>query len=84
MSSRCANTMRGRFGPGCPTLEANWDEAVSCSSAGRARVWRLYMAGSAMGFAANRLGVNQVLAVTSARHGRSGMPATRAELLRLS
>ena len=65
-------------------LEANWDEAVACSSAGRARVWRLYMAGSALGFAANRLGVNQVLAVKCTRRGRSDMPATRAELLRLS
>jgi cyclopropane-fatty-acyl-phospholipid synthase len=65
-------------------LEANWDEAVAHSSAGRARVWRLYMAGSAMAFAANRLGLNQVLVVKSARQGRSGMPATRAELLRLS
>jgi cyclopropane-fatty-acyl-phospholipid synthase len=65
-------------------LEANWDEVVSRSSAGRARVWRLYMAGSATGFAANRLGLNQVLAVKSARQGRSGMPATRAELLRPS
>jgi cyclopropane-fatty-acyl-phospholipid synthase len=64
-------------------LEANWEEAVSCSSAGRARVWRLYMAGSAMGFAANRLGVNQVLAVKTARHGGSAMPATRDELLRV-
>jgi cyclopropane-fatty-acyl-phospholipid synthase len=51
---------------------------------GRARVWRLYMAGSALGFAANRLGVSQVLAVKSARLGRSDMPPTRAELLRLS
>lgn len=65
-------------------LEANWDEAVSCSGAGRARVWRLYMAGSALGFAANRLGLNHVLAVKTGRQGRSGMPATRAELLRLS
>lgn len=44
-------------------LEGNWDEAVALSSAGRARVWRLYMAGSALGFMANRLGVNQILAV---------------------
>ncbi len=62
-------------------LEANWDEAVACSSAGRARVWRLYMAGSALAFAANRLGVNQVLAVKCAERGHSGMPGTRAELL---
>ncbi|MFC9549572.1 class I SAM-dependent methyltransferase [Rhodococcus sp. NPDC056960] len=65
-------------------LEANWDEAVACSSAGRARVWRLYMAGAALGFSANRLGINQVLAVKCAERGRSGMPGTRAELLRRS
>jgi cyclopropane-fatty-acyl-phospholipid synthase len=65
-------------------LEVNWNEAVSRSSAGRARVWRLYMAGSAMGFAANRLGLNHVLAVKCAMRGRSDMPATRAELFRSS
>jgi cyclopropane-fatty-acyl-phospholipid synthase len=65
-------------------LEAHWDEAVSCSSAGRARVWRLYMAGSALAFAANRLGLNQVLAVKCAKQGRSDMPSSRAELLRAS
>jgi cyclopropane-fatty-acyl-phospholipid synthase len=65
-------------------LEANWDEAVAYSSAGRARVWRLYMAGAALAFAANRLGVNQVLAVKCAERGQSGMPGTRAELLQPS
>jgi cyclopropane-fatty-acyl-phospholipid synthase len=65
-------------------LEANWDAAVACSSAGRARVWRLYMAGAALGFAANRLGINQVLAVKCAERGHSGMPGTRTELLRRS
>ncbi|MHA4854733.1 class I SAM-dependent methyltransferase [Rhodococcus sp. MSC1_016] len=65
-------------------LEAKWDEVVACSSAGRARVWRLYMAGAALAFAANRLGVNQVLAVKCAERGQSGMPGTRAELLRPS
>jgi cyclopropane-fatty-acyl-phospholipid synthase len=39
------------------------------------------MAGSAMGFASNRLGLNQVLAVKTGRRGQSHMPATRAELL---
>ncbi|WP_068277714.1 SAM-dependent methyltransferase, partial [Aldersonia kunmingensis] len=63
-------------------LESNWDEAVAHSSAGRARVWRMYMAGAALGFTGNRLGINQVLAVKNSPHGRSGMPATRGELLR--
>ncbi|EWT00400.1 cyclopropane-fatty-acyl-phospholipid synthase [Intrasporangium oryzae NRRL B-24470] len=62
-------------------LERSWDEAVALSSPGRARVWRLYMAGSALAFEANRIGVNQVLAVRPERAGRSGMPLTRATLL---
>lgn len=44
-------------------LETRWSEAVRLTSEGRARVWRLYMAGSALSFEAGKLGVNQVLAV---------------------
>jgi cyclopropane-fatty-acyl-phospholipid synthase len=62
-------------------LEANWEEAVALSSAGRARVWRLFMAGSALGFRANRLGVNQILAVKCDARGHNGMPITRTDLL---
>jgi cyclopropane-fatty-acyl-phospholipid synthase len=62
-------------------LEGNWEAAVTRSSAGRARVWRLFMAGSALGFMANRLGVNQILAVKCDARGHSGMPATRTDLL---
>lgn len=42
-------------------LEQHWDEAVADVGANRARVWRLYMAGSAMGFEEGRIRVNQVL-----------------------
>jgi len=42
-------------------LEQNWDAAVAASSEGRARVWRLYMAASALTFEAGDMGVNQVL-----------------------
>ncbi|MEP7161010.1 MAG: cyclopropane-fatty-acyl-phospholipid synthase family protein [Dermatophilaceae bacterium] len=62
-------------------LEQNWDQAVRLSSAGRARIWRLYMAGSALGFASNRLGVNQVLAIKPGPRGASGFPRTRSGLL---
>jgi cyclopropane-fatty-acyl-phospholipid synthase len=58
-------------------LEQNWDQAVTFSTAGRARVWRLYMVGSALGFQSNRLGVNQVLAVRPGPGGASGFPRTR-------
>lgn len=42
-------------------LEEHWDEAVKLTSLGRARVWRLYMASSALGFENGLTGVNQVL-----------------------
>ena len=54
-------------------LEANWDAAVAEVGAGRARVWRLYMAGSEASFAANRIQLHQVLA-TKTEGGQSGMP----------
>jgi cyclopropane-fatty-acyl-phospholipid synthase len=44
-------------------LEQHWDDAVEATSPGRARIWRLYLAGSALGFEQLRIGVNQVLAV---------------------
>jgi len=44
-------------------LEQDWREAVKLTSEGRARVWRLYMAGSALSFENGTLGVNQVLAI---------------------
>lgn len=44
-------------------LEQNWSEAVRLTSEGRARVWRLYMTGSALSFEDGTLGVNQVLSV---------------------
>ena len=62
-------------------LEANWDRAVALTSPGRARVWRLYMAGSALAFEGNRIGLNQVLAVRPDVRGVSGMPRARASLL---
>ncbi len=42
-------------------LEAHWDDAVRFAGVGRARVWRLYMAASALGFEDGLTGVNQVL-----------------------
>jgi cyclopropane-fatty-acyl-phospholipid synthase len=55
-------------------LEAEWRRAVGLVGAGRARVWRLYMAASALGFERNRIGVNQVLAVRTPDSGDSGVP----------
>ncbi len=55
-------------------LDAHWDEAVGEVGANRARVWLLYMAGSALGFEAGRTSVHQVLAVHPGAGGASGMP----------
>jgi cyclopropane-fatty-acyl-phospholipid synthase len=55
-------------------LEAHWDEAVSEVGAPRARVWRLYMAGSAVNFEAGRSQVHQVLSVPREPGGVSGLP----------
>jgi cyclopropane-fatty-acyl-phospholipid synthase len=62
-------------------LEAGWSEAVRLTGPGRARVWRLYMAASALAFEHGRIGVNQVVAVKAHRDGRSDMPPTRQDWL---
>jgi cyclopropane-fatty-acyl-phospholipid synthase len=62
-------------------LESDWSTAVRLTSPGRARVWRLYMAASALAFEQAQIGVNQVLAVKGQRDGASGMPPTRAGYL---
>ena len=54
-------------------LEAHWDEAVREVGIGRARVWRLYMAGSRLGFERRGVELHQVLAVRS-DGGVSGFP----------
>lgn len=55
-------------------LEKHWERAVRMTSSGRARVWRLYMAASALSFEHNKIGVNQILVVRPAEGGASRMP----------
>ena len=62
-------------------LEQHWQGASAATSPGRARVWRLYMAASALSFERNRIGVNQVLAVRTGADGAAGLPATRSQWL---
>jgi cyclopropane-fatty-acyl-phospholipid synthase len=54
-------------------IEARWSDAVALVGEPRARVWRLYVAASAMRFEDNAVQVHQVLAVKPAG-GASGMP----------
>jgi cyclopropane-fatty-acyl-phospholipid synthase len=58
-------------------LEASWDRAVEIVGDGRARVWRLYMAGSAVGFDDGGVNLHQVLGVLPHPDGTSAMPSTR-------
>jgi cyclopropane-fatty-acyl-phospholipid synthase len=60
-------------------LEARWDEAVALVGRPRATVWRLYMAGSALGFEDGSIAIHQVLGVVPGADGASGMPPTRAD-----
>jgi cyclopropane-fatty-acyl-phospholipid synthase len=60
-------------------LESGWDEALSMVGRSRARVWRLYMAASALSFEQGSIGVHQVLGVVPDPVGSSGMAATRRE-----
>jgi cyclopropane-fatty-acyl-phospholipid synthase len=54
-------------------LDAHWDEAVTEVGEGRARVWRLYLAGSRLGFEQRRIELHQVLAVRT-EGGDAAMP----------
>ncbi len=69
-----ATTLRAWVG----NLEREWDRAVELVGERRARVWRLYMAASAVGFEDGGTSVHQVLGVVPGDDGASGMPRTRA------
>ncbi len=63
-------------------LDAHWDEAVAEVGQATARVWRLYLAGSRLGFVQRRIELHQVLAVRTDEQGVSGMPLERLEFSR--
>jgi cyclopropane-fatty-acyl-phospholipid synthase len=58
----------------CANLDAHWDEAVAEVGEGTARVWRLYMAGSRLGFERNVVQLHQILGVRLDADGQAGMP----------
>jgi cyclopropane-fatty-acyl-phospholipid synthase len=58
----------------CANLDEHWDEAVAEVGQGTARVWRLYMAGSRLGFERNHIQLHQILGIRLGENGRSGMP----------
>jgi cyclopropane-fatty-acyl-phospholipid synthase len=58
----------------CANLDDHWDEAVAEVGEGTARVWRLYMAGSRLGFERNQIQLHQILGVKLDANGEAGMP----------
>jgi cyclopropane-fatty-acyl-phospholipid synthase len=58
-------------------LEDNWHDAVQMVGEARAKIWRLYMAGSAVGFDGGGISLHQVLGVVADATGDAAMPATR-------
>lgn len=54
-----------------------WDDCAALTSPGRARVWLLYMVGSALACETGRLGAHQVLAVRRGDSGYGDVPTTR-------
>ena len=58
-------------------LDDNWDEAVALVGEPRARVWKIYMTGSAVSFEENEIAIHQILGVRTGPEGGSGMPLTR-------
>ena len=58
----------------CENLEDHWEEAVAEAGLGTARVWRLYMAASRLGFDINMIQLHQMLGVKLGPGGASGMP----------
>ena len=58
----------------CANLDAHWDEAVAEVGEGTARVWRLYMAGSQLGFEQNVVQLHQMLGVRLNADGSAAMP----------
>jgi cyclopropane-fatty-acyl-phospholipid synthase len=55
-------------------LDEHWEEAVQEVGQGTARVWRLYMAGSRLGFDRNHIQLHQMLGVRLHADGTSDMP----------
>ena len=60
-------------------LESNWDDAVAMVGAARAKIWRLYMAGSVVGFEDGGIAIHQVLGVIPTADGDAAIPATRCD-----
>ena len=57
------------------------DEAIALTDERTFRIWRVYMAGSAFGFATGRLGIVQTLLAKPDSDGHAELPLRRSDLL---
>ena len=55
-------------------LDEHWDEAVAEVGLGKARVWKLYLAASRLGFERNMIQLHQVLLANPDEHGDADIP----------
>jgi cyclopropane-fatty-acyl-phospholipid synthase len=82
---RHEENLREHYGQTCAdwgaNLDSHWDDAVAEVGEAKARVWRLYLAASRLGFVQRRIELHQVLAVRT-EDGLSGMPFRRLEFPR--
>lgn len=67
--------------PWLDTLQDKRAEAVRLIGEEQFRVWLLYLAGAALAFEENRMGVHQMLMVRPDADGRSGLPRGRTSTL---
>jgi cyclopropane-fatty-acyl-phospholipid synthase len=78
---RDVQAMREHYARTCrawaDTLGERLRDAVGLIGPEQVRVWRLYLAGGALAFAENRMGVDQIVAVRTTVDGRGSGPAVR-------
>ncbi len=67
--------------PWLDTLQDRKAEAIALIGEEQYRVWLLYLAGAALAFEENRMGVHQVLMVRPDPGGRSGLPRGRTSTI---
>ncbi|GAA1178426.1 SAM-dependent methyltransferase [Pseudonocardia alaniniphila] len=67
--------------PWLATLQERKAEAVALIGEEQYRVWLLYLAGAALAFEENRMGVHQILMVRPGTRGSTGLPRRRQAVL---